>query len=317
MTDFAKFIDHILTLAGIGPENRRKMTSPQNLAKFRTAFTHKTVNSGNDNNYELYELLGDSLVNAAILRYVNAKRPDISDVETLTRIKHYIQSRAFLSILAFQNGYFQHVLVGEEFAKSIVDGVEKKLRRQDREQRVMSEETRKVIIQMGEDGLKDNKTFSKLMTDLYEAMCGVIASLVEEETGIEGMGYIPVYQLTSNFLSRSNMELTYENIVDPVTRLKETYQKIKYRNDQGEEKGWNFGNMKEIERLPNGRYKVTIFGYFGKTKNPEYEPKVVLAVGEGKDSDSAQKQAAEKGLQELQKYGIHEYRKLRGFSKKT
>lgn len=317
MTDFAEFINKILSLAGIGPENRRKMTSENNLAKFRVAFTHKTVQSGDDNNYELYELLGDSLVNAAILRYISFIRPDITDVETLTRIKHYIQSRAFLSLLSLRNGYFEHVVLGEEFAKSILDGVERRTRRQDREQSVMSETTRQKIIELGEGALEENKVFSKLMTDLYEAMCGVISSLVEEETKIPGMGYIPVYELTSNFLSRSNIELTYENIVDAVTRLKETYQRIRYTTKSGEERKWNLGEMKETEKLPDGRYKVTIIGWFGKTKNPEIEKRQVLAFGVAKDAQAAFKQAAERGLANLPKYGLYEYKKLRASAKKV
>ncbi|AIT54832.1 ribonuclease III [Marseillevirus Shanghai 1] len=309
MSEFAEFVDKVLILAGIGPKNRKKMTSEKNLAKFRVAFTHKTVQTNDRNNYELYELVGDSLVNAAILGFIRTKRPEITDVETLTRIKHYIQSRSFLSLLAFQNGYFEHVTVGEEFAKTILEGVEKRGRRHDREQRVMSKETRQKITELGEDALQ-NKTFSKLMTDLYEAMCGVIASLTEEMTKVPGMGYIPVYQLTSNFLERSDIELTYENIVDPITRLKETYQKVRYTTETGEKKIWNLSELEETERLPDGKFKVTIYGWFGKTKNPAIEKKQVLAFGISKDAKDAKMQAAAKGLSALPKYGLYEQKKL-------
>ncbi|ADB04021.1 ribonuclease III [Cannes 8 virus] len=309
MSEFAEFVDKVLVLAGIGPKNRKKMTSEKNLAKFRVAFTHKTVQTNDRNNYELYELVGDSLVNAAILGFIRTKRPEITDVETLTRIKHYIQSRSFLSLLAFQNGYFEHVTVGEEFAKTILEGVEKRGRRHDREQRVMSKETRQKITELGEDALQ-NKTFSKLMTDLYEAMCGVIASLTEEMTKVPGMGYIPVYQLTSNFLERSDIELTYENIVDPITRLKETYQKVRYTTETGEKKIWNLSELEETERLPDGKFKVTIYGWFGKTKNPAIEKKQVLAFGISKDAKDAKMQAAAKGLSALPKYGLYEQKKL-------
>nr|WNL49845.1 ribonucleaseIII [Marseillevirus sp.] len=308
MSDFAEFVDKVLILAGIGPKNRKKMTSEKNLAKFRVAFTHKTVQTNDKNNYELYELVGDSLVNAAILGFIRTKRPEITDVETLTRIKHYIQSRSFLSLLAFQNGYFEHVTVGEEFAKTILEGAEKR-RRHDREQRVMSDDTRHKISALGEEALQ-NETFSKLMTDLYEAMCGVISSLTEEMTKVPGMGYIPVYQLTSNFLERSNIELTYENIVDPVTRLKETYQKVRYTTESGEKKIWNLSELEEKEKLPDGNFKVTIYGWFGKTKNPAIEKKQVLAFGVAKDVKKARLQAAERGLAALPKYGLYEQKKL-------
>nr|WRK65155.1 ribonuclease III [Marseillevirus futianmevirus] len=309
MSEFAEFVDKVLVLAGIGPKNRKKMTSEKNLAKFRVAFTHKTVQTNDKNNYELYELVGDSLVNAAILGFIRTKRPEITDVETLTRIKHYIQSRSFLSLLAFQNGYFEHVTMGEEFAKTILEGVERRGRRHEREQRVMSDETRKKIKDLGEEALQ-NKTFSKLMTDLYEAMCGVISSLTEEMTKVPGMGYIPVYQLTSNFLEKSDIELTYENIVDPVTRLKETYQKVRYTTETGDKKIWNLSDLIETEKLPDGRFKVTIYGWFGKTKNPAIEKKQVLAFGISKDAGDAKMQAAAKGLAALPKYGLYEQKKL-------
>lgn len=316
MSDFREFISKILGLSGIGPKNIQKLTSDGNLEQFRIAFTHKTVEAGEKNNYELYELVGDSLVNAALLGYVRTTSPEITDVETLTRIKHYIQGRHFLSRLAFQNGFFDHAIIGEEYAQSILSGAEKRGRRFNREQTVMTQETKDKIIELG-DSLFDNKTFLKLMTDLFEAVCGVISALVEKEKKVPGVGYVPVYRLTNTLLKRSNIDLSYDEVFDPITRLKETYDGIRYVDSQGNERKWSLMELRSTEKLPDGKYKVTIYGYFGKTRNPEIEKKQILSEAIAKDSGEALKEAAKRGLANLQKYGIYERKKRMGGEKKA
>lgn len=317
MSDFKEFISGILSLAGIGQKNISVLTSNENLEQFRIAFTHKTVATNGENNYELYEFVGDSLVNTALVGYIRSEKPEITDVETLTRIKHLIQSRTFLSRLAFQNGFFDKSVIGEEFANSILEQREQKMRKFQKEQKVATEETKKKIVAMGEEFLFNNKIFLKLMTDLYEAVCGVISFLVEKEKKIQGIGYVPVYNLTSTLLKRSNIELSYENVVDPITRLKETYDRIKYIDTaSGEERKWNLSKMQETKRLPNGKFLVEIYGYFGKTRNPEIDQRVVLASATASESKEAKREAAQRGLESLQKYGLREYKKLGGGGEK-
>lgn len=152
---------------------------------FSEAFTHETVSK---NNYEFYETLGDVTLNKCVLWYISRRFPQIncpagSDILTKLKIKT-IKSESFASI-AESLQFWDFI------------SVEESLR------------------------LNPNKKRS-ILEDVCEAFFGVLELAIDQATR-QGMGYMVCYKILSTLLDKTEIKISYDEIVDNKTRVKEIY----------------------------------------------------------------------------------------------
>jgi dsRNA-specific ribonuclease len=168
------------------PKLTNILTNQEIFKMFSDAFTHETVN--NKNNYEFYETLGDATLNKCVLWYISRRFPQIncpdgSDILTKLKIKT-IKSESFAAI-AESLDFWNFI------------SVEESLR------------------------LNPNKKRS-ILEDVCEAFFGVLELAVDQVTR-EGMGYNICYKILSTLLDKTDIKISYDEIVDNKTRVKEIY----------------------------------------------------------------------------------------------
>lgn len=155
----------------------------------------RTHGSHSNNNYEKIEFLGDKLANSIIAIYVSIKYPEVESTTYLTKLQNYLQSREILSLASNKLGLGKHVLASE----SIAD----------------------VLARPFTDELKNDSTWKKVNTDLFESFVGTLYTVVKHDTASEGVAYQIVYNTVFQTIDEVVGVIDFENLVDPVTRFKE------------------------------------------------------------------------------------------------
>ena len=105
-----EFIRRVFSKSKIDPKYMDVLTNPEALAIYRVAFTSNTVDS--DNNYELYEYMGDVAANAAVVMYFYKAFPQLRcprSINILPRLKIVHVSRESFSKIAEDLGFWTHI----------------------------------------------------------------------------------------------------------------------------------------------------------------------------------------------------------------
>lgn len=207
---FCEFIYRILCMSRLKKNYLDVLTNATNIKVYETAFTHISVDP--DNNYEFYEILGDVTLNKAIVWYLKdrfSRLQNAAGVKIIARLRINMVSRKNFAMLASRLGFHRFIRAEDEF----------------RVQRGMS-----------------------LMEDVFEAFFGATELLIDSIIS-PGAGYGICYHLIKSILDTESISLRYEDLYDPITRLKETFDY--YRpNIPGRSCPYIWGNMK-IENLKN------------------------------------------------------------------
>ncbi len=265
MSEFRDFIISLLKRGNINKKHLAIYTDDAAMQQFENAFTHKSYDP--DTNYELVELIGDSIVNLSVVRYLREWNPDIVSVKYLTRLKHNITSKTELAYMAESAGFWKYIKISQEL--------------QDK------------FSPMTPDYKHKNKEYMSILEDCFEAFVGTVSIIIDERSKVSGPGTEIAYQIVKSFLQKLNISLKYEDIFDAKTRYKEFCDK----------RGWDFGTaMKTREIRDEKRYfEVTVIGYPFGNKRKEDDNKEVLAVYKGPLKIEAQNKAAEIALEKLEK----------------
>lgn len=162
------------------------LNNPEVVKMFSDAFTHETVNAYN--NYEFYETLGDVTLNKCVLWHISRRFPQIncpdgSDILTKLKIKT-IKSESFASI-AESLHFWDFISVDQSLRLNV------------------------------------NKKRA-ILEDVCEAFFGVLELAIDQESR-QGMGYNVCYKILSNLLDKTDIKISYDEIVDSKTRVKEIY----------------------------------------------------------------------------------------------
>ena len=187
-SDFERFIKN--TLIGrcrIKPSLYDKYFNTDYAKKlFVQAFTHKSVIG--EPNYELLELEGDVAINAAVVKYIRKKFPDITRVGYVTRIKHNLISKKTFSDIAIKHKFFDYVRISDSFR------------------------IKKNIAEHGKDYIDINE-------DVMESMCGVISKILDNKSSL-GIGFMACYNFISSYLNEMDINTDYDVVFDAKSRLK-------------------------------------------------------------------------------------------------
>jgi dsRNA-specific ribonuclease len=186
---FAAFIDALIRTCGLEPRYVAILTDASSLALYQKAFTHVSFDAVN--NYEVYEQLGDITVNKFLVWYFHY-RFSVSGtgifnstlgVKIIARLRIKYGSKQQLSELAERLGFWEHIRVGE----------------------VLSQGKRLAALE-----------------DVFESFIGVTEYLIDQRL-YRGLGYIVCYTMLSHWFDTIPIDVSYEQLFDAKTRLKELF----------------------------------------------------------------------------------------------
>lgn len=212
------------------------LNKPDVVKMFSDAFTHETINAYN--NYEFYETLGDVTLNKCVLWYISRRFPQIncpdgSDILTKLKIKT-IKSESFASI-ADSLHFWDFISVDQSL-------------------RLNSEKKRAIL------------------EDVCEAFFGVLELAIDQEIR-QGMGYNVCYKILSALLDKNEIKISYDEIVDNKTRVKEIYDA--YSKIMGGTIQYKFQCMYCNAEFMKG---VQLEEHFGKCFRIQNNPKVYTSI---------------------------------------
>lgn len=184
--DFHEKIREVLSLSNLKKKYIDKITDKAGMELYEQAFTHASIS---DTNYEWLEILGDSTLNKCIVWYINDRFPQLRNaggVKVIARLKINLVSKNNFSEIAERLGFLP-------------------------------------FIRYNEDNMK-NKTFNirSLLEDTLEAFFGATEILIDRIVS-PGAGYGICYHLLKHIMDPIPISLKYEDLYDPITRLKETF----------------------------------------------------------------------------------------------
>lgn len=243
------------------------------LEVFRIAFIHKSV--GGDLNYEILEFVGDVALNMAVVQYITSHFPTVISVKFLTRIKHNLVSSKELGKRAENLGFFRHIIYDKET-------MDAKL--------VERDET--------------NDVYRSMLEDTLEAFVGALVTVLDFGKR-EKTGYHFVYNFISHLIDSGDpIEVRYQKVFDPKSRLKELFDKFK----------WPLNRLLHTrtetfpEAAPGHRTKhtVSVYGYPNGDRTDNQRNKVLLGQADDKSEIGAQHKACEQAIEKLKMYHIYE-----------
>lgn len=160
---------------------RDSLQSQKALLLYKDAFTV--------GDYETLEQLGDATVNKFIVQYSYRTFPFLNTkegVKIVARIRIKYASRQVLSAIADDLGFWGQISLGAEEGPADI-----------------SEHRKRAILE-----------------DVFEAYLGATELILDSEFGC-GVGYITCYQILKQWYDSLKIDITYENLFDAKTRLKE------------------------------------------------------------------------------------------------
>lgn len=203
------------------------------LDEFVKAFTH--VSADRVNNYEVYEALGDTVVNACIMRYISEKYPEIVNIEWLTKLKNLFQSKVWL------------------FRIAMVLGFEKWVR--------YSLEDFEVFYQV--PNYRNTQEYQSIFEDTTEAFFGCFLECFIKSGYSFGAALQIAYYVLWWAFEEDPPEIRYEDVYDPVTRLKSVMSERGGTIETLEGHVWDYDGAGESFKDTSGEVVMYTHTYYG------------------------------------------------------
>jgi dsRNA-specific ribonuclease len=156
----------------------------ENVEIYKNAFTHKSVDPVN--NYELYELLGDKLVNTAVLEYMYNRFPQYrksNSVIFFSRLIAKYCSKEEFKTISLNLNFIRFIVASEETHAT---------RRKD------------------------------ILEDVFESFFGATNSIINKEIR-EGVGYAIIIDIVKYIFDNIEIKTEYTDLFDSKTILKEFF----------------------------------------------------------------------------------------------
>lgn len=189
---FKQFIISTLNKGKLHKKYIEMLTTEDSIKLYMDAFTSDEVDP--ENNYQIFEQMGDSTGNKFIVTYMYNRFPYlrcVDGVKIIARLKINYGSKQTFSGIAHSLGFWP-------FISATTDLRQRKMK--------------------------------SLLEDVFEAFIGVTEHILDTKSRI-GVGYAIVYQLLSRIFDDMNISLKYNDLYDAKTRLKELFDT--YGNDLG------------------------------------------------------------------------------------
>lgn len=191
---FRQKIREILSLSTLKKKYVDRLLDESGMRLYQQAFTHS---SASDVNYEWLEIMGDATLNKCIVYYINHRFPQLQNaggVKVIARLKINLVSKSHFSEIAERLGFLPFLQFNEETIAAQVAAHIK---------------TKPFHLQ-------------NVLEDVLEAFFGATELLIDKMIA-PGAGYGICYHLLKNIMDPLPISLKYEDLYDPITRLKETF----------------------------------------------------------------------------------------------
>lgn len=256
---FKNFIIKLLKRSKLKNKYIELLISNENFQTYCNAFTHISID--NDRNYEYLEILGDVTCNKCIVWYIKDRFPQLQNsdgVKVIARLRINLVSKKNFANIAESLGFSNFISCEQE--------------------------------------IKEQKGKS-LLEDVFEAFFGATEILIDSIIG-QGSGYGICYRILKSILDELNISLRYEDLYDPITRLKETFDFFRQQTP-GRQCKLIWGNML-WENIKTEKGQIVHLYQFDKTTNR----KKLLITTDAPLLDEAKQLAASKYLKILNENGF-------------
>ena len=194
---FRKFIQTVLERAHLGQKYIDEFTDDASMIEFTKAFTHKSYDP--IDNYEFYEILGDSTTNKVVVWYFIRRFPEIFEkakgqggnmgpVAIMARLKQNGVSKTTYAQYSETLGFWNYIRLADE----------------------------------------EIKNRKKITEDVFEAFCGCLELLVDTKV-TEHSGYGIIYRIMKTLMDDTKVSLERDDLYDPKSMLNEIIGKYRKR----------------------------------------------------------------------------------------
>ena len=266
-SSFKELIVSVLKMGKISKKYMDILLSKENMDIFSMAFTSELVDEYN--NYQVYEQLGDLIGNQFIVWYIYRRFPVLKcaeGVKVVARLRINYGSTESFYKIAEELGFWNYITATND--------------------------------------LRYRKK-KDLLEDVFEAFLGAAASIIDDELKI-GVGNAIVYQILKEIFDKIDISLSYDDLYDSKTRLKELFDI--YDEQLGpliyESTRKDNITTTSVYRVQGGKYLIKKDGKLDK-KIVSGGVKVLLGTGTGSLETISQQNASTKALELLKKQGYH------------
>jgi len=252
---FKSFLYGLLRRSGLKKKYIDALTDKTGMALYSRAFTHQSIDA--EQNYEFLEILGDVTCNKIVVWYIKDRFPVLQNtagVKVIARLRINLVSKKNFSLLAEKLGFGDFISCEKE--------------------------------------IKEQKGKS-LLEDAFEAFFGATEMLLDSIVS-PGAGYGICFKILKSIFDDLPISLKYEDLYDPITRLKETLDF--YR---GKQSSVLWGSMLFENTKTERGQMVHLFQWDKATHR-----KKLLSTAEAPLLDDAKQMAASKALQRIEKEGL-------------
>lgn len=291
---FRKFIAGLMKRGKMKDSSIEELLTPETMKEFRVAFTHPSA--GAERDYQLYEFLGDVVINEFVPFYLRWRFPKIISVKWITRLKHTLISKKYLAKLAREEGIDSHAIYGDEpFSDS---------------------EGRSLIgmrkeIEANPD-LNTNMHYLNMLEDIMEGFFGCLVTVITDpDKGgkAHGVAVEISHNILKSFFGPVEITQNYEDVFDAVTRLKEMYESRARGYKWPTKEAFKYEKLESTDArgAPTVKFRAIVYGWPQGKKNVVPENRVELAREVAINKDDAKQKAAMKALHVLDStWGIKE-----------
>ncbi len=263
--DFREVVLSFLRRGGLTQEHIDRLSDDSAMRIWGMVFTARCAHP--TENYELYETLGDGVANNALVYYLVRRFPEINcpdGVPVLARLKINLVSKDTFRTLNEQHlGFWPYITAAEE--------------------------TRQ----------KHQKT---LLEDTFEAAMGALVWMVDDRI-YHGAGFAIAYNIIESLFNLMTISLSYDDLFDAKTRLKEMVDAFKLRGPVFN--GRRLPPIGDIEyrradRQPHGgQHGVSVYRIESRTPRSES----LLSSAQGTCQKDAEQKAADIAVKKLRTMG--------------
>jgi dsRNA-specific ribonuclease len=228
------------------------------MALYSRAFTHQSIDA--EQNYEFLEILGDATCNKIVVWYIKDRFPVLQNtagVKVIARLRINLVSKKNFSLLAEKLGFDDFISCEKE--------------------------------------IKEQKGKS-LLEDVFEAFFGATETLLDSIVH-SGAGYGICFKILKSIFDDLPISLKYEDLYDPITRLKETLDFYR-SNLPGRQCPKLWGSMLFENTKTEKGQMVHLYQWDKTTRR-----KMLLSMAEAPLLDDAKQLAATHALQMIEKEG--------------
>ena len=246
------------------------LTSPEGMEIYGAAFTSELVDE--ENNYQVYEQLGDLSGNKFIVYYIYDRFPQLrcaEGVKVAARLRINLGSKNSFCSIGENYGFWDFISATND--------------------------------------LRQRKK-KPLLEDVFEAFLGATEYILDQHTKV-GVGYACVYKILKAIFDDIEISLKYEDLYDAKTRLKELFDihseilgPLRYEESRDETVA-----KSTVFRLEGAQYAVRPDGSVNTSSTVGKYKKIQIGQGSSALKADAEQAAAQDALKNLARHGYVKY----------